>query len=178
VIGVDLDPRVEEMYHSKFRLSSLDSLPFNEGSFDLIVSEYVFEHLEEPDKAFEEMCRVLRPGGRLVVLTPNLYSYKSLAAHFTPEWFHHLMGGVRYGKGHEADMYPTQYKCNTAQSIKYFVKRSGLEMEGMSFITNGPTWFEKIPLIFEVMHLFHLTIKSCNLIKSMRCAIVFQAKKI
>ena len=43
-------------------------LPFLDGSFDVVLSRLAFHHLEDPRAAFDEMCRVLRPGGRLVLV--------------------------------------------------------------------------------------------------------------
>lgn len=46
-------------------------LPFADGSFDLVVSIDVHEHLLRPDMLAAEFFRVLKPGGRAVVTTPN-----------------------------------------------------------------------------------------------------------
>jgi ubiquinone/menaquinone biosynthesis C-methylase UbiE len=47
-------------------------LPFSEASFDLVYMTEVIEHLANPDGAIEEVRRILRPGGHLVLSTPNL----------------------------------------------------------------------------------------------------------
>jgi ubiquinone/menaquinone biosynthesis C-methylase UbiE len=44
------------------------ALPFDEESFDLIRCERVLQHVTDPVKAVAEMARVLRPGGRLVLI--------------------------------------------------------------------------------------------------------------
>src|SRR5260370_18797793 len=49
-----------------------EHLPFASGSFDLVVSVWVLEHLREPLTVFREVGRVLRPGAHFVFLTPNL----------------------------------------------------------------------------------------------------------
>ena len=46
-------------------------LPFSENAFDLVTANMVLEHLEEPERAFSEIARVLAPGGRFVFVTPN-----------------------------------------------------------------------------------------------------------
>jgi 2-polyprenyl-3-methyl-5-hydroxy-6-metoxy-1,4-benzoquinol methylase len=51
-----------------------------DGSFDAIVSTEVIEHLENPRAVFREFCRLLRPGGTLLLSTPNQESLRSLAA--------------------------------------------------------------------------------------------------
>ncbi|MBI3182470.1 MAG: class I SAM-dependent methyltransferase [Myxococcales bacterium] len=52
-------------------------LPYAEGSFDLVLSMDVVEHLAEPLRHLREAARVLRPGGRLLLTTPN-YGSSSL----------------------------------------------------------------------------------------------------
>ena len=46
-------------------------LPFADSSFDLLVSIDVHEHLQRPELLVAEFVRVLKPGGRAVVTTPN-----------------------------------------------------------------------------------------------------------
>ncbi len=56
-------------------LMNCHRLAFADASFDLIVSFEVYEHLEEPEVYLSECRRVLRPGGRLVLSTPNRSSW-------------------------------------------------------------------------------------------------------
>jgi SAM-dependent methyltransferase len=49
--------------------SALD-LTFPDSSFDTVVSTEVLEHVPDPQLAFREMCRVVKPGGYIIVSTP------------------------------------------------------------------------------------------------------------
>lgn len=51
-------------------VGSADSLPFDDGEFDSIVSTHVFEHLEFPEKAAAEAYRVLKRGGYALISVP------------------------------------------------------------------------------------------------------------
>ncbi|OGI15913.1 hypothetical protein A3K63_00970 [Candidatus Micrarchaeota archaeon RBG_16_49_10] len=46
-------------------------LPFPDRFFDEVYSENLFEHLKNPNKALEEMIRVLKKGGKLILITDN-----------------------------------------------------------------------------------------------------------
>ncbi len=55
-------------------------VPLPAESFDAIVSAEVIEHLENPRAVFREFNRLLRPGGYLLLTTPNQESLRSLAS--------------------------------------------------------------------------------------------------
>lgn len=176
VIGIDLDPRVASMFHSEFHLGSLSKMSFDTDSFDLAFCEYVVEHLQDPPAAFREMQRILKPGGRILVLTPNLYSYKVIAAACTPHRFHVWMGRIRFGDGQEADMYPTLYRCNTERAFRRVARQTGLEVVAVELVTNGPTWFEKFPVLFEIFDVFHRAIERVKLLRQLRCNLIVELR--
>lgn len=51
-------------------VASGERLPFADATFDCAVASEVIEHLPEPERTLEEMWRVVRPGGRVVISTP------------------------------------------------------------------------------------------------------------
>ncbi|MFC5750571.1 class I SAM-dependent methyltransferase [Actinomadura rugatobispora] len=52
-----------------YHRASVDAMPVEDASFDLVVCNHLFSHLQDPADAVGEFARVLRSGGRLVVLT-------------------------------------------------------------------------------------------------------------
>ena len=54
-------------------------IPVPDHSYNFVISTEVIEHLENPRAAFREFYRLLRPGGILIVTTPNQESMRSLA---------------------------------------------------------------------------------------------------
>lgn len=53
-------------------ISSVYDIPVEEGSFDAVLCIQVLEHLDRPDLAFFEFCRILKPGGRVYLSAPLL----------------------------------------------------------------------------------------------------------
>ncbi len=55
-----------------------DSFPYPDNHFDTVFSKSVIEHLENPEHYLKECLRVLKPGGRLILLTPDWFSQKDI----------------------------------------------------------------------------------------------------
>ncbi len=74
VWGVDVDE--EKVAEASRTLPNIlqapaEALPFPDGTFDVVLSHEVLEHVDDDRQAASELCRVLRPGGRAVVFVPN-----------------------------------------------------------------------------------------------------------
>jgi len=67
VIAADIAP----IYEETVRVDANRVLEFKDSVFDLIWSSEVIEHLKNPVFSLAEMTRVLKPGGRLILTTPN-----------------------------------------------------------------------------------------------------------
>ena len=57
-----------------------EPLPFEDGSFDVVVAGELIEHLRDPDRLVAEVRRVLRPGGRFVGSVPNFFRLRNRLA--------------------------------------------------------------------------------------------------
>ena len=67
VDSVDIEPH----YHLGKVLDVNNGLPYDDNQYDLIWCSEVIEHLEQPSYVLSEMRRVLKPGGSLIITTPN-----------------------------------------------------------------------------------------------------------
>jgi len=81
VMGIDLAPErySKTIRHLDLAMAKCDietqQLPFNGGKFDVAIFNELFEHLRiDPIFTLREVLRVLKPGGRLLLSTPNLRS--------------------------------------------------------------------------------------------------------
>jgi SAM-dependent methyltransferase len=63
----DLEPG---QFHQGIRSENLEHMTFADNSFDLVITQDVLEHVLNPDKAFKEIVRTLKPGGAHVFTVP------------------------------------------------------------------------------------------------------------
>lgn len=71
-VGVDLGiGDAGWSYQALDAVADLTALPFSDSSFDAAINVVTLEHVQEPKAVLCEIARVLRPGGRLLLITPH-----------------------------------------------------------------------------------------------------------
>lgn len=85
VIGVDIDAEAVRWAQEKYQAGNLEYLkgsairiPISNNSVDLVTSFETIEHLAEHDAMLAEIKRVLRPGGLLIISSPDKHEYTDL----------------------------------------------------------------------------------------------------
>jgi SAM-dependent methyltransferase len=76
VCGLDVSPSVIDEARTrypnlKFEVGDVEAMPFGDACFDVVLFLQTIEHIFEPGKALIEINRILKPGGTLIVTTPN-----------------------------------------------------------------------------------------------------------
>ena len=139
IFGVDMtdEPRGNGNIDAAAR-ADLAALPFAAETFDIAISSHVAEHLTQPERVFGELARVLKPGGRLLVLTPNKWHYVTLSAALMPHSFHLKFNQSRGVDAH--DIFPTVYRANTAQRLRALYERAGLDVERLEQFETEPEY--------------------------------------
>ena len=89
----------------------MTELPFADSTFDCVYATESLEHAVEIDRAVGEMCRVLKPGGRLVIIDKNAEQWGRLK---TPEW------EKWFGRKQLEQMLRKHCRTVTSQPISYW----------------------------------------------------------
>jgi len=96
VIAVDISPKMvefgqtlardNELPNLEFRLGDIESPPIGDSEVDLAVLSQALHHAEHPDRALAEAFRILRPGGRLVVLDLLAHTFEEARNLYADRW--------------------------------------------------------------------------------------------
>jgi len=135
--GVDLAVGDAAWDYSRLdAVADLTALPFRNRVFDAAIHIVTIEHLREPARAMQEIARVLKPGGALLIAAPH-------------EW--------------EVHQAPHDYFRYTRYGLKYLLERAGMQvteiqpaggyfrllarrlLNGLQFFTGGLRWLLFIP---------------------------------
>ena len=118
VIGLDVDPVVlDNRTTSENRVIVGDRLPLDNQSIDVIIADYVLEHVQNVDAFVREIDRVLKPGGYVFARTPHKYMYVSIAARLVHNNDHTKVLAKAQPKRLAQDVFPTAYRLNTLREI-------------------------------------------------------------
>lgn len=115
VVGVDVDPAVREnpRVDEAVVITPGRPLPLAAGSVDLVVADFVFEHISDPAWAGRELARILEPGGWVCARTPNRWGSIGVPARLVPNRWHSAVLRRVQPQKQERDTFPTAYRLNT-----------------------------------------------------------------
>lgn len=129
--------------------SNLAEIPLRTGSVDVVISRSVLEHIEDPITVYKEVHRILKPGGKFIFITPNVWSYPIIAARIIPNRFHAAI--VHWAEGRpEDDTFRTCYRSNSLRAIRKLAALSGFEIDSLRYLSMLPHYLLFHPLAFLI----------------------------
>jgi 2-polyprenyl-3-methyl-5-hydroxy-6-metoxy-1,4-benzoquinol methylase len=138
--GIDVDSAIHQnpFLHKAYVYDGGAMHGLTDARFDVVVSNNVLEHVDEPDKFFAEIARVTKPGGIIVTKTPNRWHYMPLFASITPTSFHKFYNLLR-GRDYR-DTFPTRYRINTRSAQRAMAEKNGLEVTYIKVVEGRPEY--------------------------------------
>ncbi len=118
--AIGLDVELERTLEAHQRVEQVicgvgEFLPFPENSFDLLLSHEVLEHVNDDLKSVQEMVRVLKPGGRLLLFCPNRgYPFETHGIYWK--------GNYRFGNIPLVNYLPTSLRNKLAPHVRVYTQ--------------------------------------------------------
>jgi len=151
VFGIDLNLESLKEYKTGERIrANLEKIPFRDEYFDVLISEFVFEHIENPEKVISECRRILKRNGKIIFLTINKFSLFGFTSVFTPHWFHQLIGKMRLTPQSHKDVFKTYYRINSVNKIRKLLRKYGFKEIQLTSLEAEFTYLDRFPTLYEL----------------------------
>ncbi len=139
VVGVDPSDNINEnkLVHERARCRIEEYR--SDRFFDLATFRMVAEHIQEPESAVAALARLIKPGGKVVIYTPNRWSPVSIAAAVIPFRLHHSITNLLW-QTKEEDVFPTVYKMNTRKRLRSLFENGDFRETGFAYLDNCSTF--------------------------------------
>jgi len=174
-LDYDFDSLLEHRTTKKLIRGDMVNLPLKSNSLDLVTSNMVVEHLQNPNESFKEINRVLKNNGLFIFHTPNAYSFETALARLIPGKIKgKLIKGLEGRE--EKDVFKTYYYVNTKKQIKEISRNSGFIIKDFILVFETVAKFKVVPVI-GVIEVLLRKILSLNIFVWFRTNIICTLKK-
>jgi len=167
LIGVDLEPCSDSFRGLRYIQGDIANIALEDSCIDVVISRAVLEHVKNPLSVFEEVHRILKPGGSFIFLIPNLFDYASLFSILIPNRFHGFIVSRVEGRKRN-DVFPVYYRANTFSSISCLCRKTGFKILEFEFLGQYPAYFTFNPLLFVIATAYEKVISRFEILKYLR----------
>jgi SAM-dependent methyltransferase len=128
-------------------------LPLRDGSFDVVVSRSVVEHIRDNAAFFENCAHVLRPGGVMFHAFPGRYAPFSLMNQVLPNWFARRLVAALHPEWREEDNYGFLAFYNRCyfSAVQELLDRNGFTNARFDFLYYQSVYFDFFFPLFILM---------------------------
>ena len=152
-----------------------NKIPYDDNTFDIVFSDNVMEHIQQPGIVLAEIIRVLKPGGVFLSKTPNKWHYMAVTARLTPTWLHKHYNKLR---GREAfDTFPTAYKLNSSGAVRRYARKTGFLVQDIQFFEGRPEYLRLTTVTYLFGFVYERLVNSAAMFEPFRCVMISKLVK-
>jgi SAM-dependent methyltransferase len=153
VIGLDVDPIViDNPTTTENHLIIDNKFPLEDETVNVIICDYVLEHICDISSFFDEVDRILIPGGYFFARTPHKYHYVSIAARLTENSKHAKWLSILQPYRKAQDVFPTAYRLNTIGDIGRLFKN----YSNYTYLyVSDPSYYCASKTVYRFLSIFH-----------------------
>jgi SAM-dependent methyltransferase len=132
-VGVDPSANVFDNPYTREKHQAFIEDYTSSTPFDLATLRMVAEHVTNPTAVIDALARLVKPGGRVIVLTVDLWSPITIVSRVVPFGLHYPVKKLLWG-GEEKDTFPTAYRMNTRRELKRLFARGGFRESEFAWV--------------------------------------------
>lgn len=126
LVGVDPSDNLQENPFVQERFQGLIEDYRTDHKFDLVTARMVAEHITQPEAVLENLARITRPGGHVVIYTVNRWTPVALLSAGLPFGWHHPLKRL-FWHTEDRDTFPVAYRMNTRPTLARLFDRAGFD---------------------------------------------------
>lgn len=137
----------------------------------------VFEHLQEPEKTFSELNRVIKKDGYLIFMTPCIYNIVTLINRMIPNRFHRNFAKLLTG-ANETDIFSTYYKANSIGNLRKMLGENNFVEKNLIMYQPPPYAFVFSITLCKLMIRYYRLINRYDKLKFLRGVIIASYQRL
>ncbi|HUU91158.1 MAG TPA: methyltransferase domain-containing protein [Phycisphaerae bacterium] len=170
VCGIDIDKAVlGNTFLDEAHVVRGYEWPYPDATFDLVLSDYVLEHIEDPRAYLAEARRVLRPGGACFFRTVNALHPGTVVARWLPlaawRW---LIQRLDPNAAAAPDPYPAYWRANSPSRLTRLLRASGFRRIDLRSREEPPSYLAGLGPVALVGVLWERVANRCDVLSSVR----------
>jgi len=159
IIGADVDPvvRSNPWIDDAVVITMNAPLPFQDSTFDLILSDSTFEHIRDESRIAAELDRVLKVGGWICARTPNRYGYVAVMNRVVPARLASSLVCSAQPDRKAQDIFAAHYHMNTLRKLRKLFPADRYDHMSFAFDSEPRYYFNRRSVFLLLLGLHSIT---------------------
>ena len=136
-------------------ISNVKNIPFWDETFHVIISQWLIEHIPNPETIFNEFRRILKTNGSLILVTNSIYNPLMMFSAVMPQGLRDRLKNRLLPPEIEEDTFPTYYMCNSVGKMDRMLRNLKYEKKLIAYL-GDPSFFIFSKIFFPITLFYEL----------------------